>query len=390
MIESESFLIKEKINNSKFLNSIYKKRIRRKVVKNNFIISDEGTLIEYKGNESEIIIPEGVIKLKNALFWKNTKIKKVVFPISLQFLGGDTFYGCINLKEIVITKNIISIGDNPFADCPKLELVNKSANFVYENGALYDKDKTRLIYFSIKNSPKSFVTPPTLISIGKHAFYNCHNIKQITLSENIRIIENNPFSNLPQLKLINNSKHFKFIEGALYNASLTTLFYYEHSYDSEILNIPNKVRIIGRHSFYNCKTIKKIVIPKSVEIIGYNPFARCSNLTIKNYSPNYIYENECLYTKDKKELIYHNSSSKIKKMIISDGVEKIGRSAFFDCIHLEEIILPKTIKIIERSAFAGCKNLKMINMPRSIENIGDWAFLGCDNLNLNILNKMEN
>jgi hypothetical protein len=36
------------------------------------------------------------------------------------------------------------MGDNPFAICPNLELVNKSPHFIFEDGALYNKEKMRL------------------------------------------------------------------------------------------------------------------------------------------------------------------------------------------------------------------------------------------------------
>ena len=388
LIEYDSVLFINRNIHSNFIQNIHKYKVETKIISNNFSVTDDGTLIEYHGNSKKIIIPEGVVKLKNALFWNNKKIEEVVLPESLEFLGGDTFYNCENLKKITIPKKVKSIGDNPFANCPKLILQNQSLNFILEEGALYDKDKTRLIYYSINNVHSEYITPQSLISIGKHSFYNCINLQKITITKNVRIIENNPFSNLPYLRLINKSPHFIFKDGALYNNSMTTLFYYEHSYNSNILKIPEGVRIIGRHSFYNCKSIKKIIIPESVEIIGYNPFARCNNLFIENYSPNYIYENECLYDKNKKELIFHNASSKMTNIVVPEGVQKVGRSAFFECKYLEKVILPKTIKIIERSAFAKCANLKEINLPKSIEHIADWAFLDCVNLEeITILNE---
>lgn len=45
---------------------------------------------------------------------------------------------------------------------------------------------------------------------------------------------------------------------------------------------------------------------------------------------------------------------------------EIGSYAFFDCINLKEIRIPKSVRIIEGDAFVGCKNLKKIYVSRSL------------------------
>lgn len=113
-----------------------------------FIIS--GTkLLKYIGNETKVDIPEGITELASCLFWDNQKIEEVHLPESLISLGGDTFYNCYNLKSINIPKNVRFVGNNPFAGCPFLTIRNSSNFLKYENGALFNADKTRLIYYAI-------------------------------------------------------------------------------------------------------------------------------------------------------------------------------------------------------------------------------------------------
>ncbi|MEE9341728.1 MAG: leucine-rich repeat domain-containing protein, partial [Thermoplasmata archaeon] len=59
----------------------------------------------------------------------------------------------------------------------------------------------------------------------------------------------------------------------------------------------------------------------------------------------------------------------------------IGRSAFFGCSNLKEVVIPKGVSKIERSAFANCANLQEVSIPRSLESLGEWAFMNCTNLN---------
>ena len=340
-----------------------------------------GILLRYAGTKTHVVIPEGVEKLSNSVFWNCLTMEKMTIPNTVSSLGGDTFYNCENLSDLTIPERVVIMGDNPFANCPKLNLINKSPHFIFEDGGLYNKDKTRLIYCAINRESEVFEVPDNVVSVSKHAFYNCQNLRAIIIPPSVKIMENNPFSNLPNMQLENNSPHFIFRDGALYNKTMTTLFYYEHATESRNLIIPEGVKIIGRHSFYNCKTIEAITIPRSMEIIGYNPFTDCSSLSLINYSPEFVYENGALYDKNKTELIYYSIPNLADTFVVPDTVKKIGRSAFFRCLNIKKVVIPEGVLKIERSAFANCANLQEVSIPESVESLGEWAFLNCVKLN---------
>ncbi|OLS22510.1 MAG: hypothetical protein HeimC3_30510 [Candidatus Heimdallarchaeota archaeon LC_3] len=345
----------------------------------NFSIRD-GILVNYSGNNKVVNIPEEVKRIQNSVFWYRSFIEKIIIPDTVVSLGGDTFYSCANLKQLTIPKNVEIIGDNPFSNCPQLELKNESPYFHFQDGALYNRDKTRLIHYSIKYPNISFTIPDGVISIGKHTFYNCKNLENIIIPLSVKIIENNPFSNCPKLKISNNSPHFIFKDGAIYNKTMSTLFYYELSNTSPTLEIPDGVKIIGRHSFFNCNNLYSLTIPESVKIIGYNPFTNCPNLTIHNKSLEYCYEEGALLNKEKNELIHYSIPNQVTKFEIPKTVTKIGRSAFYGCINLNKVIIPDNVEIIERSAFANCINLEEIELTNNITSMGDWAFYNCERL----------
>ncbi len=76
------------------------------------------------------------------------------------------------------------------------------------------------------------------------------------------------------------------------------------------------------------------------------------------------------------EYIYEN----IKTVIIENGITKIGYSAFYRCIGLQNITLPDSLTIIDRSAFASCRSLVNIELPNGITEIGQSAFASCSSL----------
>lgn len=64
------------------------------------------------------------------------------------------------------------------------------------------------------------------------------------------------------------------------------------------------------------------------------------------------------------------------KVVIPEGVEVIGSSAFEDDYDLTEVVLPNSIKKISYRAFACCSKLKKINFPDGLEYVGESSFCG--------------
>lgn len=64
-------------------------------------------------------------------------------------------------------------------------------------------------------------------------------------------------------------------------------------------------------------------------------------------------------------------------LILLDGVESIGKSAFDYCKNLSHVELPGSLKCISEWAFAFCRNLTSISLPDGLETIGDDAFYSC-------------
>ena len=66
-------------------------------------------------------------------------------------------------------------------------------------------------------------------------------------------------------------------------------------------------------------------------------------------------------------------------LIISEGIEIIGKSAFKDCSGLTgTLVLPSTMKDLGNSCFSGCSGFTgTLVIPESVENIANGSFNGC-------------
>lgn len=70
----------------------------------------------------------------------------------------------------------------------------------------------------------------------------------------------------------------------------------------------------------------------------------------------------------------------IKKIVIKEGVTRIGDLAFGGCRNLTSVEIPNTVKSIGVRAFVECKNLPSIEIPNSVTSIEEQAFSLCDHL----------
>ena len=70
----------------------------------------------------------------------------------------------------------------------------------------------------------------------------------------------------------------------------------------------------------------------------------------------------------------------VTKVILPEGIEKIGSYAFANLTALEEIVLPSTLESIEYGAFYGCTSLEKISFSgeNNLKIINQNAFENCD------------
>ena len=73
-------------------------------------------------------------------------------------------------------------------------------------------------------------------------------------------------------------------------------------------------------------------------------------------------------------------NDKIEKIIIENGITRIGEFTFQHCSNLKEVSLPDTLISIGENAFCECNSLTEITIPSSVTSIEQKAFNSCSSL----------
>lgn len=127
-------------------------------------------------------------------------------------------------------------------------------------------------------------------------------------------------------------------------------------YDKEEYTIPSKleydglvyeVTAIGKSAFEGETNLKRVEITEGIEKIEESAFYNCENL---------------------------------KEVIMPKGVVFIGDYGFGECVNLTELVLPDTIKEIGTEAFIHCNGFSEFQIPGSVTTMGNSVFYECENL----------
>ena len=346
---------------------------------------EDGVLTKYTGDETEVVIPEGVVTIGKNAFYENKKITEIVMPDSVIKIDSNAFEKCAKLKAISFSKNLESIGYKAFVRCKAL---------------------------------KEIELPSTLKELGSGCFAGCEKLTSITCSSEVFEMGDNPFVSYDEkptvgiadkdgfiifagvlYSYVGESKKIEVPDGVTHIAKVlfkSGLNSWEKKYDIEEVILPASVKYIGNSAFKNCKKLKSISMPADVEI-GEHVFDGCDKLADKNgffvlngVAYAYCGDNATVNVPKGTKIITaklfaneyeaNKGNANIHEVILPEGLEEIGNQAFDGCGLLEELSIPKSIRTIGMAAFRNCDHLKKIEIPDTVENIGDGILIGCKGL----------
>lgn len=236
----------------------------------------------------------------------------------------------------------------------KKRLDKIAADFEIEDGVLV----------KYKGKGGKVVIPKEVTVIGKKAFYQNRDIKEVSFAGDVSEICDEAFymcGFLGKITLPNGLRRIG--KDALSATGITNI------------NLPKNLTTIDEGAF-SSSDLTSITIPKGVDFVAPSlwgrggAFVNCKNLQHVVIEDGFTIITNYMF----------DGCSALQSIIIPDSVIKIGYSAFDCCRSLKNISLPRNLTAIEAWTFNGCSNLISITLPNSVTTIGACAFRACSEL----------
>lgn len=334
---------------------------------------------------NRITVPDTVKQIYAWAFWKCRNLEEIKLGNNVESVGNYAFEDCSSIKEITVPENVeffdiqacrlcysletINIlGKNTrmgylssetypclehysaFLNCYNLKTININSENIYycfDNGVLFSKDKSQLIWYSPCKTDSSYTVPDGVKSIAETSFYSNNYIETVVIANSVEKIGRSAFENCGRLKNIQIGKNIKTV--GIYAFEGTPFFNDENNWEDGYLYLDN-ILLICNHN----NTEHDIVIKDRTEVIADYAFARPESIQ------------------------YAESVS------IPDSVKYIGRSAFNADIDqfcdVKNLQLPSNLVYIGDYAFKGWTGISKLEIPDSVEEIGIYTFADCTNL----------
>ncbi|MBO4572741.1 MAG: leucine-rich repeat domain-containing protein [Clostridia bacterium] len=386
-----------------------------------------------KINHDTVGLKDNVIGIADSVFESAEKLKEVVFPSSLKYIGKNAFGKCSVLWK-VDTVNVTKIGEYAFAECVTLS-----------NPILGKKLKTigSYAFFRCKMLENTewqgnSIIPDSVESIGTYAFYgtklwnspddrgvvyagnwvvgynyDARNVTvsaEITLNNDVRGVSDYAFFENEIIMNVIGLNRARYIgRGAFYgctnlsvvalNRNLKKIEDYTFYKCGSLFRVsfPPYLESIGRSAFYKCARLSSVDLSSSmVETIGPYAFYECANLTGVEFGEDLteigeyaFYKCENLTTADDGVLTFTDSVktiggrafaniTSIKTIDFGDSLEEIGGYAFSGCTSLKSIELPDSVVTVKNNAFYNCSAVEKIDLGNGVKNIEKYAFFGLE------------
>ena len=324
-------------------------------------------------------IKEGTKIICDRAFEDCKSLRSLVIPNSVTSIGESAFSFCSSLKSIVLPESVVSIKGNLFCKWNG-EAKCLSPNFIFEDGVLFNKDKSTIISFRDKDIT-SYVIPDYVTSIGGDAFSGCESLTSLVIPDSVVSIGDGAFSHCDSLKniVLPNGitsiglcvfQHCRSLKSLVIPDSVTSIDTLAFCFCSSLKSIviPDGVTCIGDGAFNGCESLKSIVIPDSVTCIGNRAFEYCFSLKSLVLSKSLTSIGDYAFS----------GCRSLKSLVISNSVTDIAVGAFLSCTSLSSVVIPDGVTSIGEGAFIGCESLKSIVIPDGVVSIEKDAFRDCN------------
>ncbi len=160
-----------------------------------YTVIEDSAIVQYSGNETDTLVIPGTyqgypVKLMKTTFHFTNYFKKVVLSDGVKVIDKETFNGCKYLTELEIGSTVEEIAYNALwaPNLRSITVAEDNPYFSSVDGVLFNKEKTKLIYYPMGKNASSYSVPDGVTALNSFAIYNNTNLENLTLPAGIEVI----------------------------------------------------------------------------------------------------------------------------------------------------------------------------------------------------------
>lgn len=364
---------------------------------------DMSCLLEYPiEKEGDFTVPEGVRDIsfeafRNVGTFSNTNyMNSLILSNTVEHLYAQNLPR--NLQYLYIGSGLKEWEYIPNRnDVDRVEISKDNKSFLLEYGAIYDKDKTRLLKYW--GSDTRFTIPDTVLTIVSNAFSTDKVLEELRIPASLTVsgesVErelsslSNQLSNLSALRKItveNGNPFFNSVDGVLYANEGKVLVSYPAKKPDSSYKIFEGTEIICGKAFVSNKNILSLEVPASLIAFQMSDeYNNClENSTVTNVSiddGNLIFYLEPPFIIDKTDnSIYHYFSHTLDSTVtIPNGISEISSNVFTEC-YVSTYYFPEGVELIDRKNFCSISDedqwdIVDVYLPETLTSISSESFV---------------
>jgi hypothetical protein len=298
--------------------------------------------------------------------FSNSSIVSLIVPSSVNFVYKYAFMNCSSLRKVEFeaSDEKVTVENEVFNGCEYLEEITLPTKISQSVGRNFFKNCYNL---------KNIIIPEGVTEIGFDAFRYCEALESVVLPSSLMSITDGAFYHCTSIKsvAVNGGKNFKVSNDALYSYDGNTLIIYFNGLGSTEYSVASGTKIIGYGAFAY-SSLKKVILPDGLEKIGLYAFSNCEKLSEINIPDSVKY-----ISSDKLDGQYMPSYAfekcySLKEITIPAGI--INYSEAFISSGLEKVTFADGTTEIQSNAFKDCKSLKEVYIPSSVTSIENGYF----------------
>ena len=303
----------------------------------------ESHVYEWEDLRAEIkavVIGEGITSVGGRAFEECVNLTSVQLPDSLKFISWEGFLGCVNLPSVEFpTTNRLSIGERAFSRTGLTSLV--LTDNIIHLGDFAFSGCTDMVSVKLSSGLGEYTRPGL--------FNGCSSLTSVDFGTGVRFLGQDCFSGAGFTELVLpdtiRSLGDRCFDGC---EQLTEL------------DLGRGVQTVHESAFASCKNLKKVTIGSSVERIERNAFHRCEAI-------EEIYIDD-LVSWNNAEVIFKDSSPTYY------GYDRL----YIEGVLAERVVIPETLTVVRAHTYGAAGSIKTVTVPNHISSFD--GFSDCVNL----------